>query len=55
MHKFLMKLLLDIKFKCPDCLRAMTYQNLKGHKGRGECQKGLQDEEDQMDIADALP
>ncbi len=41
MHKFLKGLLNEIKFKCPECLRVMTYESLKGHKGRGECQRGL--------------
>lgn len=41
MHKFLRALLNDLKFKCPDCLRVLTYERMKGHKGRGECQRGL--------------
>jgi len=41
MHKFLRQLLNELKFKCPDCNRVMVYDRLKGHKTRGECQKGL--------------
>jgi len=41
MHKFLKSLLNELKFKCPDCNRVMTYERLKGHKGRSECQRGL--------------
>lgn len=52
MHKFLIKLLNDLKFKCPDCLRAMTYANLKVHKGKGECQRGLEEEEEAGEIAE---
>ena len=47
MHKFLAKLLQELRFKCPDCLRTMTYERLKGHKGRNECQKGLDAEEEE--------
>jgi hypothetical protein len=46
MHKFLLKLLNELRFKCNDCLRVMPYERLKGHKGRAECQRGLEVEED---------
>jgi hypothetical protein len=51
MHKFLARLLNDLKFKCTDCLRSMPYERLKGHKGRGECQRGHPDEEEDASIS----
>lgn len=51
MHRFLIKLLNELKFKCNDCARVMPYEKLKGHKGRGECQKGLDVEEEEGNVA----
>ena len=56
MHKYLARLLLQLKFKCQDCLKTMTYENLKGHKGRGECQRGVGGQEEEEDaIMDFQP
>jgi hypothetical protein len=55
MHRFLTKLLNELKFKCSECLRSMPYERLKGHKGRGECQKGLDVEEEDDAVAQIQP
>lgn len=48
MHKFLSKLLNELKFRCPDCKRAWPYEKYKTHKQRDECHPGAEEEDQVM-------
>jgi hypothetical protein len=41
-----MQLLKELKFKCPDCLKSYKFDSYKVHKTRGECQRGVEEEND---------
>ena len=56
MHKFLLALLQELRFKCPDCSKTMAFGKLKIHKGRGECVKdGLGEIDEDVQMAEFQP
>lgn len=58
MHRFLAKLLMELKFRCDDCKKVYAYAVIKQHKQRGECHRaiaGAQDEDSHMVDSFAQP